>query len=111
MSEKHTNLPVYADGTRIVPAGASSAIATTNCGNHTHDNEANAERFALCWNHHDKLVAALENIMAICGNLPDDRYQTRCGPNTSTDRGIKVVAMRRIARETLAQCKPRKDGN
>jgi hypothetical protein len=43
--------------------GSTKSIASTNCGNQTHDNEANAARLAHCWNNHDKLVTALKNLL------------------------------------------------
>lgn len=56
------------------------------------EQKANAERLVHCWNHHDKLVAALQTIADICCG------ETQC----------KQAAQTALA--TLAQCKPQKDG-
>ena len=48
------------------------------------------------------LLAALEAIAGIAGNLPDERITDRTGPNDSAARGLMVAEARRIARAAIA---------
>jgi len=52
-----------------------------------------------------ELLAALEAISAIAGNLPDDRLTTRTGANDAVARGLMVTETRRIARAAIAKAK------
>ena len=52
-----------------------------------------------------ELLAALEAISAIAGNLPDDRLTTRTGANDAAARGLMVTEARRIARAAIAKAK------
>lgn len=88
MSE-FTKGKVYADHTRIVPVERTASIATTNCGNHTHNNEANAARLAHCWNHFEDYETALKEIIAQC-------------PDPGLPYGIAVVE---IAHQALSKAK------
>lgn len=53
----------------------------------------------------DALIQALHTIAAWPGNLPDEQYMTKTGPNDAAQRGGMVVAMRAIAKETLKKLK------
>lgn len=53
----------------------------------------------------DRLREALGRIVAIGGNLPDDRLTNRTGANDAAHRGLMYVQSREIARATLATSK------
>ena len=48
------------------------------------------------------MVKALEAISMIGGNLPDDRFTSKTGPNDAAQRGMMYCAAREIARLALA---------
>jgi len=49
----------------------------------------------------EKAYKALRVISTLGGNLPDDRHETRTGPNDAVSRGIMYTSARKIANETL----------
>lgn len=49
----------------------------------------------------EKAYKALRTISTLGGNLPDDRHETRTGPNDAVSRGIMYTSARKIANETL----------
>ncbi len=51
------------------------------------------------------LLEALETIAELAGNLPDDRLESRTGPNDAAHRGLMVTAARKIARAAIARAK------
>jgi len=50
----------------------------------------------------DRLQKGLQAIFQHPGNLPDERYTSKTGANDAVVRGLQLVAMRQIARDTLA---------
>lgn len=48
-------------------------------------------------------TSTLEYIAGLAGNLPDERLESRTGPNDAVARGILVVAARAAAKATLAK--------
>lgn len=48
-----------------------------------------------------ELIDALKQISAWPGNLPDERYTSKTGPNDAALRGSMVVAMRTIANNVI----------
>lgn len=51
----------------------------------------------------DQLIAALQAIANIAGNLPDERLTSATGPMDAAARGIKLVGARDISRAALAK--------
>lgn len=52
-----------------------------------------------------ELLKTLETIAAWPGNLPDERYTSKTGPNDAALRGQLVVAMRSLAKSAIEQSK------
>lgn len=69
-----------------------------NYGFGLHLNEVEYDKESLA-------VMFLEAIAMHPGNLPDERYTRKGGPNDSVDRGLKVVAMRSMAQQALSYLK------
>lgn len=78
-------------------------------------NEANAEAIVSAVNNTygigispekvPKLLKALETIAAWPGNLPDERYTSKTGPNDAALRGELVVVMRSLAKSAIEKSK------
>jgi hypothetical protein len=49
----------------------------------------------------ERYRGALENIVGIGGNLPDERLATRTGPNDAAHRGLMYCSARQFAHAAL----------
>ncbi len=67
--------------------------------------DKNARKWAQGFNKllakHERLLAALDAVANIAGNLPDERLENATGPNDARLRGGMVVSARNIARAAI----------